>query len=218
MEQRLAWQRERLLSRHEPQGLYEAALVADEAYRSLALMAAAAELRHPLACHKMRHQSPCTPSPHSHCGLSLCACLWCSVWQSISALWQCLYHRPTTTIPQSLLHLAPPREACASNETTMVGTLEGWANEFGQLPRASREKAIRAYVGLSSLAGLSGPFDVLAAERLSALQHNGMAPFLTMLGRTELCLATRTLCAAAAARCALTPLLGTLDLHRIIAH
>ena len=100
----------------------------------------------------------------------------------------------------------------------MLDTFEGWANEFGQLPQATREKAISLYINLSPAPGVSGPFDVIAAERLSALQHNGMAPFLAMLGRSEPCLATRTLSAAAAARSALAPLFGTANLRRAIAH
>lgn len=99
----------------------------------------------------------------------------------------------------------------------MPRTLEGWANEFGVLPGATRAAAIRCYLGYDS----AGPYNAIAAERLSALNGSGMGPFRIMFlesreGPTHVhtALATRTLCAAAAARSALTPLLGTTNLRR----
>lgn len=59
------------LSREAPQELYRAALAANDAHRSLALMAAAAELRHPLACDKMKAQSDRTI--YQHTGAARCA-------------------------------------------------------------------------------------------------------------------------------------------------
>lgn len=51
--------------------------------------------------------------------------------------------------------------------------------------------------------------DVIAAERLAALHGSGVQPFRELFQRRTHDLATRTLCAAAAARAALMPLLGT---------
>ena len=130
-------------------------------------------------------------------------------------MWQCLYSQGEQ-IPASIIHLAPPRAEPAghSRQIGMPRTLEGWANEFGVLPGATRAAAIRCYLGYDS----AGPYNAIAAERLSALNGSGMGPFRIMFrereGPTHTDLATRTLSAAAAARSALTPLLGTTNLRR----
>ena len=133
------------------------------------------------------------------------------MWASIALLWRCLGNRA----PEDLCHLFPlDVQFLPAGHVDVLRTLRGWAHEFGLLPNASREEALRCYQRhTSNQDGFRGCDNAIAAERVSVLRSNGLEPFLTLIQSSDLrsfaALATSSLCAATVARTTLTPLLGT---------